>query len=127
MVSTVCVVQVLWNGPRFLEERKLLKDDAQPEQADRVITPETIVEENALVLDNHRITISYWVLVWAPHTLMHQHLNFQKICAQWVPHQLTDEQYSTRMVLSLSHLQHYHEEEYGFLSQIDTGDETWRV
>ncbi|GFU00317.1 mariner Mos1 transposase [Trichonephila clavipes] len=29
------------------------------------------------------------------------------------------------MALSLSHLQHYHEEEYGFLPQIVTGDETW--
>ncbi|GFW63232.1 histone-lysine N-methyltransferase SETMAR [Trichonephila clavipes] len=28
-------------------------------------------------------------------------------------------------VLSLSHLQRYHEEENGFLSQIVTGDETW--
>ncbi|GFW95886.1 uncharacterized protein TNCV_1625461 [Trichonephila clavipes] len=29
------------------------------------------------------------------------------------------------MVLSLNHLQHYHDEEYGFLSQIATSDETW--
>ncbi|GFW26299.1 uncharacterized protein TNCV_4423461 [Trichonephila clavipes] len=29
------------------------------------------------------------------------------------------------MALSLSHLQRYHEEEYGFQSQIVPGDETW--
>ncbi|GBN66295.1 hypothetical protein AVEN_161903-1 [Araneus ventricosus] len=56
---------------------------------------------------------------------MHQHLKFRKICAQWVPHQLTAEQRNNRMALSLSHLQRYHEEEYGFLSHIVTGDETW--
>ncbi|GFT74932.1 histone-lysine N-methyltransferase SETMAR [Trichonephila clavipes] len=32
-----------------------------------------------------------------------------------------------RMAGSLSHLQCYHEEEFGFLSQIVTGDETWWV
>ncbi|GFW72217.1 histone-lysine N-methyltransferase SETMAR [Trichonephila clavipes] len=59
------------------------------------------------------------------HPIMHQHLNFRKICAQWVPNQLTVEQYSTRMVLSLSHLQRYYWDEYGFLSPIVPGDETW--
>ncbi|GFW48182.1 histone-lysine N-methyltransferase SETMAR [Trichonephila clavipes] len=39
--------------------------------------------------------------------------------------QLTAEQRNTWNVLSLSHLQLYHEEEYGFPSQIVTGDETW--
>ncbi|GFQ80360.1 uncharacterized protein TNCT_316101, partial [Trichonephila clavata] len=57
---------------------------------------------------------------------MHQHLNFRKICAQWVSHQLTAEQCNTRMTLPLGHLQHYPEQEYGFLSQIVTGDETRR-
>ncbi|GBM79936.1 hypothetical protein AVEN_205505-1 [Araneus ventricosus] len=45
---------------------------------------------------------------------MHQHLKFRKICEQWVPHQLTTEQRNNRMALSLSNLQRYHEEEYGY-------------
>ncbi|GFS70401.1 hypothetical protein TNCV_4182321 [Trichonephila clavipes] len=40
-------------------------------------------------------------------TVMHQHLNFRKISAQLVPHQLTTEQCNTRMALSLSYLQRY--------------------
>ncbi|GFW96608.1 uncharacterized protein TNCV_2846651 [Trichonephila clavipes] len=56
---------------------------------------------------------------------MHQHWNFRKICAQWVTHQLAAEQRITQMALSLSHLQLYHEEEYGLLSQIVMGDRTW--
>ncbi|GFV34797.1 disintegrin and metalloproteinase domain-containing protein 10 [Trichonephila clavipes] len=87
--------------------------------------------ESFLVLDNRRITMSeihrlLGISVGGTtHTIMHQHLNFRKICAQWVPNQLTAEQRNTRMALSLSHLQRYHEEEYDFLSQIVTGDETW--
>ncbi|GFT42451.1 histone-lysine N-methyltransferase SETMAR [Trichonephila clavipes] len=40
---------------------------------------------------------------------------------------LSVEQRNTRMELSLSHLQRYHEKKFGFLSQIVTGDETWCV
>ncbi|GFV92280.1 uncharacterized protein TNCV_3951351 [Trichonephila clavipes] len=67
-------------------------------------------------------SIGYWVLAWAP---MHQHLNFRKICSRWVSNHLTAGQRNTRTALSLSHLQRYHEEEYGFLLQIVIGDETW--
>ncbi|GFU28880.1 uncharacterized protein TNCV_470151 [Trichonephila clavipes] len=115
---------------RFLEERKLLENDAGPGQAHRVIAPEIIAEVNALVLDNRRITMDeihrlLGIREGTTHTIMHQDLNFRKICAQWVPNQLTAEQHNNRITLSLSHLQRYHEEEYGFLLQIDTGDDTW--
>ncbi|GFS47812.1 uncharacterized protein TNCV_3598201 [Trichonephila clavipes] len=100
---------------RFHEGRKLLGDDARPRQAHRVITPEMIAEVKALVLDNHRITMDeihrlLVISVGTTHTIMHQHLNFRKICAQWVPNQVTTEQRNTRMAPSLSHLQRYHED-----------------
>ncbi|PSN46055.1 hypothetical protein C0J52_07677, partial [Blattella germanica] len=100
---------------RFLEGRELLEDDARPGQAHRVITPEMSAKVSALVLHNHRITVDeihrlLGISVGTTHTIMHQHLKFRKICALWVPHQLTAEQRNTRMVLSLSHLQRYHEE-----------------
>ncbi|GFY35166.1 uncharacterized protein TNCV_5045411 [Trichonephila clavipes] len=53
------------------------------------------------------------ISVGITHTTMHQHLNFRKTCVQWVTHQQTAKQRNTRMVLSLSHLLCYHEEEYG--------------
>ncbi|GFW66498.1 histone-lysine N-methyltransferase SETMAR [Trichonephila clavipes] len=58
------------------------------------------------------------------HTIMHQPLNFRIICTEWVP-PLTAEQRNTQKELSLSHLHRYHEKDYGFFSQIVTGDETW--
>ncbi|GBL96877.1 hypothetical protein AVEN_173081-1 [Araneus ventricosus] len=112
---------------RFLEGCELLEDDARSGQANRLITPEIIAEVHDLVLNNRGVTVDeihrlLGISVGTTHTIMHQHLKFRKICAQWVPHQLTAEQCNNRMALSLSHLQSYREEEYGFLSHIVTGD-----
>ncbi|GFT21113.1 histone-lysine N-methyltransferase SETMAR [Trichonephila clavipes] len=78
----------------------------------------------------HRITMDEMhqllgISLGTAQTIMDQRLNFRKICAQGILNQLTTEQRNTRMALCLSHLQRYHEEEYGFLSQIVTGEETW--
>ncbi|GFV51766.1 uncharacterized protein TNCV_1321221 [Trichonephila clavipes] len=101
---------------RFLEWHELLKDDARPRETHRVITPEMIEEVNTLVLENSRITMDeihrlLGISMGTTHTIMHPHLNFHNVCARWAPHQLTVEQRNTRMALSLSHLQRYHEEE----------------
>ncbi|GFU46709.1 histone-lysine N-methyltransferase SETMAR [Trichonephila clavipes] len=105
--------------------RELLEDEVQRGQAHRIIPTEIIVEVNALVLDNRRITVDeinrlLGISVGTTHAIMHQHLKFKNLCVQWVPHQLTTEQHNTPM----SHLQLYPEEEYGFLSQFVTGNKT---
>ncbi|GBM30484.1 hypothetical protein AVEN_237707-1 [Araneus ventricosus] len=71
-----------------------------------------IAEVHDLVMNNHRVTVDeihrlLGISVGTTHTIMHQHLKFRKICAQWVPHQLTAEQRNNRMALSFSHLQRY--------------------
>ncbi|GFX40689.1 histone-lysine N-methyltransferase SETMAR [Trichonephila clavipes] len=123
-VSTVCVIKAWWNGAK-----DFLEDNVRPGQAHCVITSEMIAEVNTLVLDNRRNTMDeihrlLGISVSTIHTIIHQHLNFRKVCEQWFSNQLTTEQRNTRIALSLSHLQRYHEG-YGFLSQIVTGDETW--
>ncbi|GFR16055.1 histone-lysine N-methyltransferase SETMAR [Trichonephila clavata] len=91
-VSTVCVVSSVAEWcKRFLEGRELLEDDARLGQAHRVITLELIAEVNALVLDNRRITLNeihriLGISVSTTHNIMHQHLKFQKLFAQWVLH-----------------------------------------
>ncbi|GFQ78682.1 mariner Mos1 transposase [Trichonephila clavata] len=54
---SLCRSSVVEWRKRFLERRELLENNARPGQAHRVITPEMIAEVNALVLDNHRITV----------------------------------------------------------------------
>ena len=57
--------------------------------------------------------------------MMHDGLDFHKVCSHWVPRQLTPQHKSQRMGLSLQHLQRYHDEGDDMLSQIVTGDESW--
>ena len=57
--------------------------------------------------------------------IVHDKLGYHKICARWVPKQLTDAHKESRMALSLVHLSRYHMEGNQFLDRIVTGDETW--
>ncbi|GFX49343.1 hypothetical protein TNCV_3334611 [Trichonephila clavipes] len=72
-----------------------------------------IAEVNVLILENHRITIHNRLLgirVSTTHTIIHQHLNFRKFLEQGASNQLIIEQRNTRIELSLSSVQCYHEE-----------------
>ncbi|GFR06793.1 uncharacterized protein TNCT_353421 [Trichonephila clavata] len=73
---------------RFLERRELLEDNARPGQAHRVIPLEMIAKVNAVVLDNHRITVDeihrlLGISMDTTPSIMHQHLTFRKICGQF--------------------------------------------
>ena len=50
---------------------------------------------------------------------------FIKLCARWVPKQLTPEHKAKRMESELIFLQRYHDDSDEFLDRIITGDETW--
>ena len=115
---------------KFREGRTSLQDNARPGQAHRAITPDAIGRINGLIQANRRITeeeirVQVGISHGSVHTIIKDHLHYRKICAQWVPHQLTEGQKIDRMASCLSHLQRYDEEEYAFLSCIVTGDETW--
>ncbi|GBM80438.1 hypothetical protein AVEN_83026-1 [Araneus ventricosus] len=58
------------------------------------------------------------------HTIVHQHLQYSKVCAEWVPKHLTIDHQKQRMGLSLLHLIRY-EEDPAFLERIVVGDESW--
>ncbi|GFW13850.1 histone-lysine N-methyltransferase SETMAR [Trichonephila clavipes] len=50
--------------------------------------------------------------------------DLRKVCAAWVPKQLTDQQKELRMGLELQQLFRY-QEDHSFMKRIVTGDETW--
>lgn len=120
---------LVWHK-RFREGRLSLQDDARPGQAHCVITPEVTAALDGHIRANRRITVEGINLLMgishgSVHTTVTKHLLYHKICMQWVPHQLTEEEKTQRMAVSLGHLQQYHVEEHVFLSRIATGNETW--
>jgi histone-lysine N-methyltransferase SETMAR len=59
------------------------------------------------------------------HQILHAHLGYRKVCAQWVAKHLTDEQNNLLMGICMEVLCQYQTDGEGFLEQIVTGDETW--
>ncbi|KAJ4431847.1 hypothetical protein ANN_20453 [Periplaneta americana] len=57
--------------------------------------------------------------------IVSQHLGYHKICARWVPRQLSDQHKTQRMASALTFLMRYHTDGDAFLDQIVTADETW--
>ena len=115
---------------RFCEGRTSLQDDSLPGQARRGITPDVIERIDGLIRENRRITqeqirVQVGINHGSMHSIIKHHLQFRKICAQWVPHQLTEGQAIDRIAACLSRLQRYQEEKHEFLSRIMTGNETW--
>jgi len=57
--------------------------------------------------------------------LIHDSLQFSKVCSWWVPKELTEEREHKCLDFCSRHLAYYREEGDNFLQQIVTGDETW--
>ena len=102
----------------------------RPGQAHVVITQESIAAVNSLVRQNRRITTretadSLSVSKGTVNTILHEHLQYSKVCAQWVPKHLTEDQKCLQMGVRFQHLLHYRTEGNNFLSRIVACDETW--
>jgi hypothetical protein len=57
--------------------------------------------------------------------IIHNRLGFHKVCARWVPKQLTVLHKQMRLDICQQHLDRYGNERDVFLDRIITGDETW--
>jgi len=57
--------------------------------------------------------------------IIHNTLGFHKVCARWVPKQLTMLHKQTRLDICQQNLDRYDKESDAFLDRIMTGDETW--
>lgn len=85
---------------------------------------------NALMSDR-RLTISELCTKYnsvgraTMHEIVTECLGFRKICARWVPKELTNNHKENRMMTSLDCLTRYEEDGDEFLDRIVTCDETW--
>ncbi|KAJ4437567.1 hypothetical protein ANN_17712 [Periplaneta americana] len=59
------------------------------------------------------------------HEIVTKHLLFKKMCARWMPKQLTPEHKTQRIGSVLRFLEQYHDDSNEFLDWIVTDDETW--
>jgi len=83
-----------------------------------------------LIHENRRITVEEFaerlnVSVGPAYSLIHDSLMFSKVCARWVPKELTEQRKRKRFDVCSQHLARYREERDNFLHLIVTGDETW--
>ena len=58
---------------------------------------------------------------------IHNRLGFRKVCARWVPKELTEDHRNNRVVICQRLLDRYANEGEAFLTRIVTGDETWSI
>lgn len=93
------------------------------------VTDDAYLHADTLIRKDRRIKIRQLaselsISLGSAETIIHN-LGYSKVCARWVPRDLTKDQKDTRKEISLDLLTQY--EEYGdsFLARIVTGDETW--
>lgn len=96
-----------------------------------VATEEIVQRVDQVVKENRRFTIDELSVKFPEvsrsslYSIVTEHLRYRKLCARWVPKQLTDNHKTRRMASALSFLERYHNERKDFLKSIVTGDETW--
>jgi hypothetical protein len=82
-----------------------------------------------LILQNRRVTADKTakqlnISIGSAYSVVHDNLQFYKVCARWVPKELMDEHKHMRLDICSHHLAHYHKGD-NFLQWIVKGDETW--
>jgi hypothetical protein len=65
------------------------------------------------------------ICIGSAYCVVHDNLQFLKLCARWVPKEMMDEHTHMRFDICSHHLAHYRENADNCLEQIITGDETW--
>ena len=98
--------------------------------------PATPITEDNIERARDMVLLDAWVAIdEVAHVLQISHdsayemtqnkLGFHKVCARWVPKQLTEVHKQTRVDICQKHLDRYGNERDIFLDKIITGDETW--
>jgi hypothetical protein len=112
----------------FSQGRSKVADDARPGRPVQIATETTVQWVEELIRADRRITID--IVATAPgcshglaYSIMHDHLEFRRVCARWVPRELKDREKMNRMGLSLQHLLRHADEGEDMLNRTVTGDE----
>ena len=98
----------------------------RPGRPKTVTTPEIIDQIHDLILEDRRISAEQLgISCEQVGSIIHEHLDIQKLSAKWAPKYLTAEQKRQRCQSSEQHLEFFRRDRNNFLSQLVTMDETW--
>lgn len=92
-----------------------LKDSSRSGQSHLVFTPSITDAVDSAVRNGRQRTVEDIRLMFRishgnAHAIFTEQMKYRKICAQWGPQSLTEEQKCNRMLTSLHHLERYHVE-----------------
>ncbi|GBM08327.1 hypothetical protein AVEN_101450-1 [Araneus ventricosus] len=88
---------------RYEAGRVNIKDLPRPGQAHVVTNSATISAVDELLRQSHRITsVELSISKGTVHRIIHKKLGYDKVCAQWVPKHLSENQKTARMGVCLT-------------------------
>ncbi|XP_023215261.1 putative uncharacterized protein FLJ37770 [Centruroides sculpturatus] len=94
---TISLAQVKVWVKKFKEGLTSLKDKQRSGRPQHAATSQNVQMVEDLMLANRQIKLrdiaaATGLSFGTVHKIVHKHLNFSKVCAQWVPHSLNEEQ-----------------------------------
>lgn len=115
---------------RFRDGRTSTDNDVRSGRPATAVNDDNIVKVNELIRGDRRLTVkdimnSLSIGARAVNEIIHDRLGFSKVCARWVPRQLTPDNKETRLSICSDLFERYDHEGDGFMHRIITGDETW--
>ena len=114
---------------RFKEGREPVRDDEKCGRSREVRTPELVAQIRNFMNEDRRvsketISIKFDVSVGAAHTINHEQLKMQNICAKFVPRVLSEEQKERRHNNSREMVE-FIDPDPEVLEVLETRDESW--
>lgn len=115
---------------KFSQGRSNIVDELRSGRPIQIATEKNVQLVNDLIKADRRITIdcvssAIGCSVGLAYSIVHDRLNFHKVCARWVPRDLNAENKMNRMGQCLHNLCRYADEGEDMLTRIITADESW--
>ena len=115
---------------RYKHGRTSTDNDTHKRRPATAVNDENIAKVDELIRGDRRVRVrdimaSVNIGAKAANKIIHERLGYSKVCARWVPRQLTDDNKETRFNICAELFERYDHEGDGFLHRIVTGDETW--